>query len=71
MGHAEVEGTAQDRALVVERAVVAEVVPEAEGDRGELEAAAAGAAVLHGVVAVRGGAVHGGISHVSLLITDL
>ena len=55
MGDAEVEGAADDRALVLERLVVAEVVPQAERDGGELEAAAAAAAVGHRVVAVRGG----------------
>ena len=50
---AEVERAAQDRALALERLVVAEVVPQAERDGGELEAAAPAAAVGHRVVAVR------------------
>ncbi len=42
------------------RAVAAEVVPEPERDRGQLQAARAAAAVLHRVVAVCGGGVgHG------------
>ena len=57
MGDAEVERAAQDRALAVERAVVAEVVPQPERDGGQLQAAAAAAAVGHPVVAVLGGDV--------------
>ena len=48
---AEVERPAQDRALRVERRGVPEVVPEAERERGQVQAAAAGPAVGHGVVA--------------------
>ena len=47
---AEVERAAQDRALALDRPVVAEVVPEAERDRRQLEAAASAAAVRHQVV---------------------
>ena len=39
MGDAEVERAAEDRAARLERAVAAEVVPEPERDRGQLEAA--------------------------------
>ena len=53
----EVEGAAHDRAARLERPVVAEVVPEAERDGRQLQAAAAAAAVLHAVVAVVGGDV--------------
>jgi hypothetical protein len=58
---AEVERAAQDRALVVERVVVAEVVPEPQRDGREQEAAAAGAPVGHRVVAILGG----GVGHAS------
>ena len=54
---AAVERVAQDRALGRDRHVVAEVVPEAERDRRQLQAAATGAAVDRAVVAVRGGDV--------------
>ena len=57
MRDAEVEGAAHDRAAVLERPVVAEVLPEAERDRGQLQAAAPAAAVRHAVVAVVGGDV--------------
>ncbi len=54
VGDAEVEGAAQDRPLAVEGDVVTEVVPQPEADRREVEAAAAGPAVGHRVVAVVG-----------------
>ena len=47
MGDAEVEGAAQDGALGVEGVGVAEVVPQAERDGGQLQTAASAAAVLH------------------------
>ena len=50
--HAEVEGAAHDRALGLDRLVVAEVVPEAERDGGQLEPAHPAAAVGLDVVAV-------------------
>ena len=48
---AEVERAADGRALGVEQAVVAEVLPEAEREQRQLEAAATAAAVGHRVVA--------------------
>ena len=62
VGDAQVEGPPQDRPLAVQGAVVAEVVPQAEGDRGQVEAAAPAAAVGHGLVALRCGDIgHGDI----------
>ena len=62
VGDAEVERAADDRALVLDRRVVAETVPQPEADRGELDAAAPAAAVGHRVVAIFSGDVsHGGI----------
>ena len=59
VGDAEVEGAAHDRAAVLERPVAAEVLPEAERHRRQLQPAAAAAAVLHAVVALgRGGVRH-------------
>ena len=62
---ADVEGAAQDRALLVERLVVTEVVPQAEGDGGQVQTALAHLAVGHGAVAVRAGEVGGepGVDH--------
>ena len=57
VGDAEVERAPQDVALGLERLVVAEVVPQAERDRREVEAAAADAAVGHAPVAAGGGNV--------------
>ena len=57
VGDAEVECPAQDRAAVAQRAVVAEVLPQPERDRRELQAAAPAAAVGHRLVAVVGGHV--------------
>ena len=65
VGDAEVEGAADDRPLRLERGVVAEVVPQAERDRGELEPGAAGAAVGHRVVAIGGGHVGHGPSSIA------
>src|SRR5262249_61632047 len=39
VGHAEVERTAEDRPLGLYRALIAEVLPEPEGDLGQLHAA--------------------------------
>ena len=47
MGDAAVEGAAQGRLLALEGHVVAEVVPQAEGDGGQVEAGAADPAVRH------------------------
>ena len=56
----EVEGPGQHGLDLVGGPGVAEVLPQAEGDQGELEAAATAAAVLHVVVASFGGQVaHG------------
>ncbi|CAM5540990.1 hypothetical protein SFUMM280S_06306 [Streptomyces fumanus] len=52
MGDAEVEGAAQDGALGLDGPVRAEVVPQAEREGGQLQAAAAGAPVGHVRVAV-------------------
>ena len=52
VGDAEVEGAAQDGALGLDGPVGAEVVPQAERERGELQAAASGAPVGHVRVAV-------------------
>ena len=61
--HAPVEGPAQDRPLGLLGAVGAEVLPEPQGQRRQLEPAAAGVAVVHRVVAVVGRLVvaHGSI----------
>src|SRR4051794_5333377 len=62
VGDPQVEGAPDDRPLGVDRAVVAEVLPQAEGDGRQLQAAAPAAAVGHVVVAVFGGDVgHGAI----------
>src|SRR3954452_22223372 len=57
MADAEGERPPQDRALRLDRPVVAEVVPEPERDLRELEAAGAAAAILHVVVSVFGSVV--------------
>ena len=54
MRDAEVEGPAQHGPLALQRHVVAEVVPQAERDGGQLQAAAAAPAELHRVVAAVG-----------------
>ena len=48
----EVEGASNDRAAVLPRPVVPEVVPEPERHCGQLQTATATAAVLHPVVAI-------------------
>jgi hypothetical protein len=53
VGDAEVEGAAQDGARDPQRPVVTEVLPQAQRDRGQLQAAATAAAVLDVLVAVR------------------
>ena len=50
--HAQVEGPAQDPAAVLARPVVAEVLPQPEGDGGEARAAAPATPVPHGRVPV-------------------
>ncbi len=65
VGHSEVEGATHDRAARLERPVVAEVPPESERDRRQLEAAAAAAAVAHAVVAV--GCGHVAVDHRPIL----
>ena len=57
MSHAPVERPAQDRALGVDGSVGAEVVPEAERDGRQLQAAAPRPAVVDGLVSVGGGNV--------------
>src|SRR5699024_9001314 len=57
VGHPEVEGPPQHRALGRERLAVPEVVPQTEGDRRQLQPGAAAPAVLHGVVAAAVGPV--------------
>ena len=56
---AAVESAADDGSLHVQIAVVAEVVPQSQGDDRQEEAAPAGAAVLHRLVAVIGRGVGG------------
>ena len=60
MGDAEIEGAAHHGAAVFKDVHAAEVVPQAEGDGGQANAAAAAAAVRHGVVALIAGEIHGG-----------
>ena len=57
MGDAVVEGGAADLERPLGEGVVAEIVPEAERDRGEVEAAPSGPAVGDAAVAVGGGKV--------------
>jgi len=59
---AEIECPAQHGAGIFEIVYAAEVVPQAEGYGGKLNAAASGAAVLHGVVALDLGHVQGRVS---------
>ena len=59
MADPEVERTADDRPAGLVRAIMPEVVPQAERDRRELQPAAAAAAVLHPVVACGCRDVHG------------
>ena len=61
VGDAEVEGAADDGALGLERAVVAEVPPEAERQQRQVQPAASAAAVGHALVAVGGRDV--GVGH--------
>jgi hypothetical protein len=62
VGDAEVESAARDRPLLLEGLFVAEVVPVAEREDGQVEARAAAAAVLHFALVAVGG---GGVSHPS------
>src|SRR5262249_57907001 len=63
MGHAEVERPAEDRPLGLQGGLVAEVLPQPEGDLGQLQAAAPAPAVVPDVVPGTG--PHG--SHVGSL----
>jgi hypothetical protein len=60
VGDAQVEGAAQDGAAGLEYVLAAEVLPQAQRDRRQVQAAAAGPAIGHGVIA-------GGIGDVGLL----
>ena len=51
VGDPEVECAPDDRAARLERTVVPEVPPQTKGDRGQKQSAAAGAAVVHPLVA--------------------
>ena len=55
MGDAEIEGLVADRPLQLVRRVVAEIVPEPERDRRQLQAGAAAAIVDHRFIAIVGG----------------
>ena len=57
VGDAEIEGAPQDRPLVIERAVIPEVLPQAERDHGKLDAASTGTAIADLLIAVIGGNV--------------
>src|SRR6266850_1258413 len=48
----ELEGPQDGRALPIERSIVAEVLPQAQRDRRQLQPAAPAAAVLHSLVSV-------------------
>ncbi|OPZ49786.1 MAG: hypothetical protein BWY91_02983 [bacterium ADurb.BinA028] len=64
----QVEGSAQDRLLALQRDVVTKVVPQAQRDRRQDEAAAATAAHRHPVVAIAGGSVLiGAVGHADML----
>src|SRR4029079_11398255 len=54
MGDAEVERSAHDGAAALKRRVTAEVLPESERDRRQVQPGDAGSAVLHLLVAVVG-----------------
>ena len=66
VGHAAVEGPAQDRTLGLLRPVVAEVLPEPQAQQRQLQPAPAGVAVVVGVVAVLGGLER----HAAILLSD-
>ena len=57
MGHAAIECPQHDGALGVERTVVAEVLPQAKGDRGQQKTTRADPPIGHRVVPIRGGTV--------------
>src|SRR5450755_116627 len=60
VGHAEVERAAQDGALNLQRTVITEVLPQPQGDLGQVDATAPAAAIGHLLVPVIGGDVgHG------------
>src|SRR3546814_5111773 len=52
MGDAEVEGLAADRLLALMRRVMAEIVPQAERQRRQLQAGMAAAIILHPGIAI-------------------
>ncbi|MNT99718.1 hypothetical protein D3C72_2426420 [compost metagenome] len=60
MGDAQIEGGVQQGALGVQVRAVAEVVPQAQRNGGQPEAAVSAGPVGHAVVAGGGGGVHGG-----------
>ncbi len=53
MGDTEIEGTQSDLPLRLERHVVAEIVPVAQGQHGQIEPGASGPSVVHGAVVAR------------------
>ena len=63
VGDAEVEGAAQDGALSVDRAAIAEVLPQPERDGGEQKPAASAAAVAHRCVTIGRGEVAARLHH--------
>jgi hypothetical protein len=58
MRDSEIEGAAQHGAGIFKVIVASEIVPEAKRDGGEFDAALAGTAVLHGVIAITVSNVH-------------
>src|SRR5271165_1463784 len=58
MGYAEIEGAAHHGAGVLELIHAAEVVPQSKRNGRKFDAAASGAAILHGVVTLVIGYVH-------------
>ena len=55
MGDATIEGQPQNCALSVDRARMAEVLPQAQGQRWQFESAPSGATVRHGGITVLSG----------------
>ena len=73
VGDSEIECPPQNCALVLDRYVVAEVVPEAQRDGREFETAPTGSAVRHGFVAVLRGDVligHGACLHIVVFAVE-
>jgi len=54
-----IEGKVEDSPAVLQHVDMAEVVPEAKGDRRQQETTAAATPVFHGIIAV----MEGGIAH--------